>query len=80
MNEIFEKIKTELLFAMEKYPEFNSLHEAYAIIFEEVDELWEIVKTKQGKRIQKDCNKELIQIASMAIRAIIDCGKDGFQK
>jgi hypothetical protein len=79
MDEILNQIKTETYYAMKKYPEFNSLHEAYAVILEEIDELWENVKMKQENRIPENIRKELIQIAAMAIRTLIDCGSD-FQK
>ena len=49
-----------------------SLHEAYAIILEEVDELWDEVKKKSSNRDPKAVRSELIQIAAMAVRAIYD--------
>lgn len=33
--------------AQKKWGDYNSLHEAYAVLLEEVDELWEIVRQKQ---------------------------------
>lgn len=51
---------------------FNSLHEAYAVIIEEVDELWDEVKKKQRFRNSANVKTELRQIAAMALRALVD--------
>lgn len=58
----------------------NSLHEAYAVIMEEVEEFWDEVKinpkklSEEGKKRRIDhMQKELLQIAAMCIRATIDC-------
>lgn len=74
LQEILEDVKKEFKFATDKYGKFNSLHEAYAIVLEEVNELWEEVKTSQkdSSRI-KFVRREAIQVATMAIRLIFDC-------
>ncbi|ATI16333.1 hypothetical protein HOS13_gp26 [Caulobacter phage Lullwater] len=46
----------------------NSAHEAYAVLAEEVDELWDHVKTNQKRRDVGAMYKEAIQVAAMAIR------------
>lgn len=46
----------------------NSAHEAYAVLLEEVDELWAHVKTKQKNRDLGAMRKEAMQVAAMAIR------------
>ena len=64
----------ELEAAQRKFPKFNSAHEGYAVIKEEVDELWDEIKSKQGTyETQK---AEAIQVAAMAIRFILDLDKD----
>jgi hypothetical protein len=40
----------ELQNAMNNWPKFNSAHEGFAVLKEEVDELWEHVKTNQKNR------------------------------
>lgn len=80
MDEIFDEIKEEVAIAIKKYPSFHSLHEGYAVLLEEVDELWEQVKRKQGNRNYYSVKKECIQIAAMAIRIIRDCGEQDYQK
>lgn len=68
--------------ALEKFGPYNSLHEAYAVLAEEVDELWEIVKLKQWTeeliltpdkmRSAERIRKEAIQIAAVALRIAAD--------
>ena len=49
---------------------FNSPHEAYAVLLEEVDEFWDEVKKKPAKRNKQNMLKELSQIAAVALKAI----------
>ncbi len=49
---------------------FASLHEAYAVILEEVDEVWDITRQKRCLRNELELRKELIQIAAMALKAL----------
>lgn len=58
----------ELQSAVEKWPPFNSAHEGFAVLKEEVDELWDHVKTSQKKRDLSAMRKEAIQVAAMALR------------
>ena len=48
---------------------FNSLHEGYAVILEELDEYWEELKKKGA---QKDkLEDEMVQIAAMALKTLL---------
>lgn len=50
---------------------FNSLHEAYAVLKEEVDELWHEIKCKKySKALIRD---EAIQVAAMAVKLVLSC-------
>ena len=49
---------------------FASLHEAYAVILEELDEVWDITRLKRKNRDADKLREEFIQIAAMAIKAI----------
>jgi hypothetical protein len=49
---------------------FASLHEAYAVILEELDEVWDITRLKRKNRDSDKLREEFIQIAAMAIKAI----------
>jgi hypothetical protein len=79
-NALLPQIANEVNRAIRLYPKFNSLHEGYAILFEEVDELWEHVRVKQIKRDPEKITKECIQIAAMAVRIILDCGENQYKK
>lgn len=51
-------------------------HGGYAVIKEELDEYWEEVKQfnlPKGRDTRPKMRKELIQIAAMALRTIVDC-------
>jgi hypothetical protein len=63
-------VKQELGEAMMKYPPMHSFHEGYAIILEEVRELEAEVFKKHSSC--EDIEKELVQVAAMAIRALIE--------
>src|SRR5229473_6065520 len=49
----------------------HSAHEGFAVLMEEVDEVWDIVKQNQKRRDNAALRKELIQTAAMAMRMII---------
>ncbi len=49
---------------------FESLHEAYAVILEELDEVWDITRQKRRDRSVIELHKELVQLAAMTIKAI----------
>lgn len=68
------EVLEELGRATEVFGPFNSAHEAYAVILEEVDEFWEQVRLKKTHRDSEKMRRELIQIAAMACRASIDLG------
>lgn len=50
-----------------KFAPMNSAHEGFAVLAEEVDELWVHVKTNQKKRDLEAMRKEAIQVAAMAV-------------
>lgn len=67
----FLEIKNEVETAKNKYKnDFNSFHEAYAVILEEVDELWEEIKKKE---VDKDkIKKEAVQVGAMISRLLVE--------
>jgi len=71
-KDLLENISTEVNQAKAKYPKFNSNHEGYAVILEEVHELWDEVRRDKGIRCTAKMEKECIQIAAMAVRFIED--------
>ncbi len=50
----------------------HSAHEGYAVLAEELDEVWDIVKQNQKTRDNVALRKELIQVAAMALRMVIE--------
>ena len=69
IDKLLGLVKGELKLAVEKFPPFHSAHEGYAIIREEVDELWEDVKANKGYDVAFN---EAIQVAAMAVRYLYD--------
>lgn len=61
-------VRHELERAERNHAPMNSLHEAYSVILEEVDELWDLVRMKRQERNPEHVRSELLQIAAMAIR------------
>jgi hypothetical protein len=58
----------EVASAKESWPPFNSAHEGFAVLLEEVDELKAHVWTNQKRRDLDAMYAEAIQVAAMAIR------------
>ena len=61
-------IESEFNRAENLYPKFHSNHEGYAVIKEEVDELWDEIKKSKGVRCNERMQHELIQIGAMVVR------------
>lgn len=75
-DNILSEIIIEYEKAKSKYPPFHSYHEGYAVIKEELDELWdEIKKEKSTLGPNLKMEKEAIQVSAMAIRFLKDCCK-----
>lgn len=67
--------------AMNKWPMFNSAHEGFAVLAEEVDELWDHVKTNKSKRDLSAMRKEAIQVAATALRFAVEiCNEENGRK
>ncbi len=59
------------------FPPFNSAHEGFAILLEEVDELKAHVWVNQKRRDLPAMRKEAIQVAAMALRFAAEvCGEE----
>lgn len=71
-NEVMTLVSEELARAQAKFGSFNSPHEGWAILREEVDELWDEVKLQYDARTKERMQKEAVQVAAMAIRFILD--------
>ena len=81
LYEASHAVENECRAAMETWPKFNSAHEGFAVLKEEVDELWEHVKTNQKSRDIEAMKKEAIQVAAMAMRFSIEvCNEEDGRK
>lgn len=77
VNEVCDEVST----AMDNWPAMNSAHEAYGVLLEETDELWDHVKTNQKRRDLVAMRKEAIQVAAMAIRFAVEvCNEETGRK
>ena len=71
-----EEFIDELAKAQAKHAPMHGPHEGYAVILEELDELWDEVKAQHQDRDRM--RKEALQVAAMALRFIVDvCGRSG---
>jgi hypothetical protein len=70
LNNIIEDVKSEYESAVEKHSNsFNSAHEGYAVLLEEVEEAWDLIKRD---RPVQEIKEEMVQVAAMAIRFLND--------
>lgn len=81
LGEIVDTVYIEIQRASQLHPPMNSHHEGYAVLLEEVDELWEEIKKRRKDRDPKKLKEEAIQVAAMAVRFIFDLHLDqGFKR
>ncbi len=71
LEEVFKLVRDEVERAVTNWPPFNSAHEGYAIILEEVDELWDEVKLNESNRDLQNMKTEAIQVAATAIKFVM---------
>lgn len=64
-------VMNELKRAEESFPGFNSAHEGYAVIKEELDELWHEIKNNKTEAAYERMEKEAIQLTAMGFRFLL---------
>ena len=69
-KELAQEIDDEVGRAARHGEKFASLHEAYAVILEELDEIWDETRLKRKNRSAENLRKEFIQLAAMAVKSI----------
>ena len=78
-DELLRAVDAEVTRARRSYPNFHSQHEGYAVLKEEVDELWDRIKASKGLKADGVTAIEAVQVAAMAIRFVLDlCDPDEF--
>ena len=76
LDELLKAIGTELSRATMMHHAMHGPHEGYAVILEEVDELWDLVRKYPKRASVGDMREEAIQIAAMAARFVLDVCED----
>ncbi len=71
------EVQEEISRARAQHGPFNSAHEGYAVILEELDELWEEVRHRREARLAHRLRDEARQVAAMAIRFMTDVASRG---
>jgi len=72
LHGLLDAVESEFRRASAKKEKFNSVHEGYGLMLEEVDELWDEVKKKTKLRNNQLMRGECEQIAAMALRFMHD--------
>lgn len=68
IEEAFDSVRNEYIDARKKFPEFHSMHEGYAVIKEEFEELWDEVKKDDINAAKEECT----QLAAMALAFLLE--------
>lgn len=70
LNQALADIEQEYSRARMKHRPMNSRHEGYAVIKEEVDELWDEIKKREPS--PENLRKEAIQIGAMILAFLLE--------
>ena len=76
VDQLASEVALEVKRAVSLFGKINNPHEAYGVIMEEMDEFWDEVKEfnlAKGRDTRPKMRTELIQLAAMALRTIMDC-------
>ena len=66
LTKLLIEVGAEVERAERLFPAMNSPHEGWAVIREELDELWEHVRANTGRG--PEARKEALQVAAMGLR------------
>ena len=72
IDDIVAMIELEFVSATRKFGAFHNGHEGFAVIREELDELWDAVKVNETD----DACREAIQVSAMGLRFAFDLLSD----
>lgn len=70
VDDVLAQVGLEVISAMTRFAPFNSAHEGYAVILEELDEMWDDIKANR----LLESTAEAVQVAAMAVRYLVDIG------
>lgn len=71
---VLNMVESEVFRARRKHEGMKTPHEGYAVILEELDELWELVKADNA--VGQAARSEALQIAAMAVCYILEVARD----
>ena len=73
LGDVLNAIRSEVIRAKGIFPgNFVNQHEAYAVILEEIDELWDEIKKNQRNYDLIAQKKEATQAAAMLVRLLVE--------
>jgi hypothetical protein len=73
VDKVLNEVRKECQRAVEKHGPMKSAHEGYAVLLEEVDELWTEIKQDTG--YTPEAFAEAVQVAAMGVRYVADLRK-----
>ena len=71
LQEALHQVEVELRRAYEIHGDFQSMHEGYAVLLEEVDELWDEIKKRGAMRDREQLMNESKQVAAMGVKFLM---------
>ena len=70
---VLTRIYEEYLAALKQHKPFNSPHEAYAVILEELQETWHLIMNDEKAWAGRDAMKnEIVAVGAMAMRFMVE--------
>jgi hypothetical protein len=78
VDAVLAEVRAEVERAVRKHRPMNSPHEGYAVIKEELDELWDEVKGNRGRELS--ALEEAVQVAAMGVRYVADLSEPSQQR
>ena len=70
LDRVLDDLRAEVRRAQAKHTPMHSPHEGWAVIREELDELWEHVRHDTGRT--PEARHEALQVAAMGVRYVLD--------
>ena len=77
MSSFTTAVQGELNLARHNHGPIHSAHEGYAVLLEEVEEVWEEVRKPRRERSKERMFDELVQVAAVAQRMAEDICNEG---
>lgn len=71
LNSAMVDVSEEVVRAVMIHGDFASAHEGYAVIKEELEELWTEIKKKKEARDPERLREEALQLSAMALKFVL---------